>query len=315
MSPYILIALPVAMIIIGLIQICSSASGGDGNSSTVHGGPDLYLDGKLVTNDDDRIRYWVVVGYTEGILDRAYEIKDLLKHGETEDGEDLLREWCERKKQIEIVNARLDRHRYTINDTEAQMEAAYESWKEKRAQYVAHCEEIAVVKRIITTALKDSGSVTMKRHLLKQVISEKMGIEKGDANKMYRELIKQNYLAEVSGEGKHVYVGKTGKRPPTNKYKHRRTEPKPQKPAVYDPSMYSRVDKTLYYKSKITVGDPISLDKENGTAFFISKSRGEKYATSLSKCSCPMGSCPPCKHMLTLAIELGYWDQSALKHK
>ena len=60
---------------------------------------------------------------------------------------------------------------------------------------------------------------------------------------------------------------------------------------------------------------PVSYEKleDNGTCFFTSKSSGERYATSLERCSCP-AYCKgyACKHMLALALRLGYFSRSSI---
>ena len=72
-----------------------------------------------------------------------------------------------------------------------------------------------------------------------------------------------------------------------------------------NPDIYTNIRKSDIYKVDYTVAELEDLDRTNGTCFFTSKSSGERYATSLERCSCP-AYCKgyACKHMLVILDKL-----------
>ena len=89
---------------------------------------------------------------------------------------------------------------------------------------------------------------------------------------------------------------------------------KPLPPSVYHPEYYKLITKSDVYKADYSVNPPEDLDRTANICQFISKTSGEVYRTSLEKCTCP-AYCKgyACKHMLALAMNLGYFNRSSAK--
>lgn len=78
--------------------------------------------------------------------------------------------------------------------------------------------------------------------------------------------------------------------------------------STYKPEFYAKIYEPTVLKAILTVDPPQQLDKEKNTCRFISSTNGMVYYTSLEKCTCPAySSKEPCKHMVKLAITLGYY--------
>lgn len=79
-------------------------------------------------------------------------------------------------------------------------------------------------------------------------------------------------------------------------------------PSVYLPQYYSEVTYYDVQKALMSVDSPEELDQAKKYCVFHSHATGEKYYTSLSGCTCPFDHTEkPCKHMIRLAIKLGYF--------
>ena len=76
---------------------------------------------------------------------------------------------------------------------------------------------------------------------------------------------------------------------------------------------YANVRKKDIYRVEYSVGIPEELDTEKNTCYFTSKASGKRYATSLEQCTCPaFVKGYRCKHMLALAMHLGYFDRTSV---
>ena len=78
--------------------------------------------------------------------------------------------------------------------------------------------------------------------------------------------------------------------------------------SVYHPELYNDLWHQIVNKAELTVGTPENLNREKNTCTFTSLTDGSVYSTSLEKCTCPaFGGKEPCKHMVKLAMFLGYY--------
>ena len=130
--------------------------------------------------------------------------------------------------------------------------------------------------------------------------------------KLFRQLVKNKVLSYRQNKDGKYYVRKS----PTRKQKSKETLSLPA--SNYVSWQYEHVDKKTLYKVEYTVDPPQNVDRNTNTCTFISRSSGEKYYTSLNECTCPVYNASEkhaCKHMLALAIYLGYISKSDSRFK
>lgn len=75
------------------------------------------------------------------------------------------------------------------------------------------------------------------------------------------------------------------------------------------------VDESRRMKALSGSMTPLKKDLENQTFYFIGSS-GDIYTTTLDECTCPdfsiQGQVQPCKHMIRMAMELGYYPNDGM---
>ena len=277
-------------------------------AKTYEGG-ERYIDGHKCCTDDDMQRWYAMKGYSEGIERRLNEIEILLENLNNSGGETLLTEWNNRYdeyRQLCIVHGLWNRiigDRATFVPTESQkkmedekrrhIDDLFHAWQQRMSEnnvlldYLEHKPRKHAIKNEMIKEL--AGSDPEKR---KQIII------------IYRRLKKTEVIAE-----KENSEGKTE----TRIIQRRKKDSKPKRlPAsTYDPALYSRVMKRDIYKVDYSVAAPQEIDRLSNTCFFVSRSSGVTYSTSLERCTCP-AYCKGgvCKHMLALAMHLGYFNRS-----
>ena len=78
--------------------------------------------------------------------------------------------------------------------------------------------------------------------------------------------------------------------------------------STYKPELYAKIYEDTVLKATLTVDPPQRLNRSKNTCQFIISTSGTVYYTSLEKCTCPAyNTKEPCKHMVKLAITLGYY--------
>lgn len=84
---------------------------------------------------------------------------------------------------------------------------------------------------------------------------------------------------------------------------------KPKYTPEYALGLVRSSDEYMIDKALHTVNVPVSLDSKRRNAVFLSLSSSETYYTTLCSCTCPAftGSQSPCKHIVRLSIELGFF--------
>ena len=150
-----------------------------------------------------------------------------------------------------------------------------------------------------------------RKHCLKKTLIKELAADDPEKKKQVQTIYRRLLKAEIIGE-KNNDKGEIE----TRIIIHRKTRQKKlsaQPAAAYHPGIYTNIRKSDIYKVDYTVAEPEDLDRTYGTCFFTSKSSGERYATSLERCSCP-AYCKgyACKHMLALAMRLGYFNRASV---
>lgn len=146
---------------------------------------------------------------------------------------------------------------------------------------------------------------TQKYLLVRYLRKRYSNLSDSSIQSAYNQLVSRGKLIQESYQG-HVIVRIA---PDIKQYQLPDLEERFQLPSEYSPEHFKNTDVSYYTRAINTVGEPINLDRKNHTCDFESKRTGEIYHTSLSRCSCPLYQktrISPCKHMLKLAMRLGY---------
>ena len=173
----------------------------------------------------------------------------------------------------------------------------YEAGEVARQQHAANGKYRDAILHYIASM---PGHIAKRAEMLR-VVSKQEGISQDQLTKIYKGMVKGRIVSEKKN-GNRYEVKKSPKK--TKKAKEIKLPM-----SVYIPENYAKVSRKTVFKVEYTVGAAENIDRVNNTGEFISKASGEKYYTSLERCTCMAykGEKDPCKHMVALAIQLGYY--------
>lgn len=282
------------------------------------------IDGHAVVSDDDWKRWWTKKWFTDRIFEHLSELEKIFESGEVseEKAKSALDDWFSYYEKYRTVclecgiwNMLVEPNTpFVGNEDQLKIEDLLKKenvnrfriaskYRDEHKKYTDRVEECG---NYILAHLDECPDKSAPRTAMIRKIAEQTNADARDVKKMYYQLIDDGMISEEM-RGNRYYAKKTSRKTPR--------PPKLEKvfklpPSVYDPACYAKVEKEMLYKVEYTVGKPINVDRETNTCEFISESNGERYYTSLSKCTCSSYRSPlsPCKHMIALAIELGYYD-------
>ena len=277
-------------------------------SKTYEGG-ERYIDGHRCSTADDMSRWYIKKGLCEGYERRLHEIEHQLSQLNTDTGDDLLSEWRTRYDQYRQLCINHGFWNWIIEDRSTFIPTLSQEAKEKDKirqveQLHADWKQRMVENRIVLDYLEKCP----RKHALKNTLIN--DLSKGNPEKkkqvlaIYRRLKSSEIIGEKQNADKKVETrtivrrnkgGKTVKTLPAS---------------MYDPNRFVNIRMTDVYRVDYTVQEPQNLNRESNTCTFVSKSSGEVYSTSLERCTCPAYSQGgACKHMLALAMYLGYYHR------
>ena len=286
---------------------------GAGTVAKTYDGGERYIDGHKCSSADDMAKWYAKKGLSEGYERRLTEIEYQLRKLNTDEGDLLLNEWNERYeayRQLCIAHGFWnwvigDRTTFVPTSNQMQLE---KNKKDQILKMHGDWKQRMLENRILLDYLEKCP----RKHALKnQLIKELSGNDPEKKKKImviYRRLKTADVIAEKQADNGSIE---------TRIVVRRKKSDKPLKPlpaSVYHPEQYSHIVKSDVYKADYSVNPPENLDRTANTCQFTSKSSGEVYRTSLEKCTCP-AYCRggACKHMLALAMNLGYFDRSSVK--
>lgn len=301
------------------VSYISKPSFSSNSSVTLGDGDGRHLFGKRLSTQEDWDRWWVLRGKGEGYEGRLYVLETLIEAEDTENAADYLAEWKERYSSYRSLCVNTGMWNSLLEDREPFIPTQYQlqlekrlynridrkffNGEEKRRLYAVERKENAVYEQSILDYLLSMPYHRAVRSEMLNQLSQNDNDKKRRLSKVYKSMVKRHILLERAGENGRYIVRKA----PVRKQKNA-TIPV-LKESVYDPSLYSHVDKRTEYKVEYTVSSPQNLDREKNTCEYVSATRGDRYWTSLSECTCPVfDKKHPCKHMVALASYLGYYN-------
>ena len=275
-------------------------------------GGERYIDGHRVNSADDMAKWYVKKGFGEGLERRLCEIEHELEKLNSDGGNELLKEWDERYatyRNLCIETGMWNRvigDRATFIPTAPQLELEKKR-RESIIELYHQWQECLLDNQVVLSYLEKEP----RKHCLKKTLIKELATDDPEKKKqiqaIYRRLLKAEIIGEKNNEKGEIETRIIIRRKPIPK------KLPAQPPSTYHPDIYTNICMSDVYKVDYTVAEPEDLDQTNGTCFFTSKSSGERYATSLERCSCP-AYCKgyACKHMLALALRLGYFSRSSI---
>ena len=285
---------------------------GSGTVIKTYEGGERYINGHRVNSADDMAKWYVKKGFGEGLERRLCEIEHELEKLNSDGGTELLKEWEERYETYRKLCLETGMWNWVIGDrttfvpTTTQLEM-----KKKRKETVVDLYHQWQERLLDNQVILDYLQKAPHKHCLKKTLIKELAADDPEKKKqiqsIYRRLLKAEIIGEKNNEKGEIETRIIIRRKTIQK------KLSAQPPSTYHPDIYANIGTSDIYKVDYTVAEPEDLDRTNGTCFFTSKSSGERYATSLERCSCP-AYCKgyACKHMLALAMRLGYFNRSAV---
>lgn len=280
------------------------------------------LFGSKLYSRDDWDRWNVLKGFSYGIYAHLKDLEKGIESEKTTNAAEMLEEWFAYYQKYRTLCLNIgcwnecigDKKPFTASSSQLQkekklkedMQLRYEAVNNYRKSYWEHEQSLEQYREAIKSYILSQPYHVARRTDMLKHISAETGMPYKELSAICSKMIKDGILSQK----------KNG-----NRYEIKIARKKPQKkppvlpPSNYYPGNYVNVTRHTLYKVDYTVGRPINVDKTKNTCEFISESTGEKYYTSLEKCTCSAFSRPvdPCKHMVALAIHLGYYNRSSAK--
>ena len=277
----------------------------------IYEGGERYIDGHRCSTADDMARWYVKKGFGEGLERRLLEIENELRNLNTDAGDSLFHECNERYDIYRSLCMEIGMYNWFIGDhtrfipTKEQIELE-EARKESVATLYQKWQKRMRENRVIIDYLERAPRKHSSKNALISDLSGSDEQNKKTIQNAYRRLLKAGILGEKNDNGTietRIIVRRS----------NAATKLPTLPPSTYQADIYANIRRNDIYKVDYTVGPPEEIDRINNTCCFTSKSSGKKYATSLERCSCP-AFCKgyACKHMLALALSLGYFDRSSV---
>lgn len=285
---------------------------GAGTVIKTYDGGERYIDGHRVNSADDMAKWYVKKGFGEGLERRLREIERELEKLNSDGGNELLKEWDERYATYRNLCIETGMWNWLIGDratfipTTTQLEMEKKLRKSVVDLYHQWQERLLDNQVILSYLEKLPRKHCLKKTLIKELAADDLE-KKKQIQTIYRRLLKCEIIGEKNNEKGEIETRIIIRRKTIQK------KLSAQPPSVYHPEIYTNIVMSDIYKVDYTVAETEELDRTNGTCFFTSKSSGERYTTSLERCSCPV-YCKgyACKHMLALAMQLGYFSRSSV---
>lgn len=281
------------------------------------------LNGHVVSSHEEIEKWFVLKGKSEGIVRCLSSIERDMETGNFTSRNYIVEQWKRKYQEYRSLCIEYGIWNIYIGDRQAFKPTAFQLELEKKAiekieelpakgiaykreQDRIHAIEEEYTKRI-TECVAAQYRKRMYRHELINELAGRDPEERKTVQKHYRRLLSSDVLREKQDETRHFIV--YFPRKPKTSTDETATSTTELPASHFDAARYKDIYHKTEYKIYYTVSAPLDLNKSRNSCRFISDQSGEKYATTLEKCTCPMGQNEePCKHMVALAICLGYYS-------
>lgn len=284
---------------------------GAGTVIKTYEGGERYIDGHKVNCADDMTRWYVMKGLGEGLERRIHEIESKLERLNSDGGNELLAEWDERYAAYRKLCMEIGMWNWLIGDRSTFVPTAGQLEMEKKRREIVvdlyhKWQERLMDNQVVLEYLEKCPRKHCLRKDLIHDLSENDSERKKQIQSIYRRLLNSEIIGEKKKDDGMIETRLIVR-------KNQPTKKQPILPAsIYHPEIYANICIKDIYKVEYTVSAPEELDTEKNMCFFTSKTSGERYTTSLERCTCPaFYKGYACKHMLALAMHLGYYNRAS----
>lgn len=279
--------------------------------------PTRQVDGHSVAGKEDYEKWCVMLGMGDGYERRLKELEEGFLDPSVGNANYLYDEWKMRYQKYRALCISTSRWNYLLGDkapfqpTSSQLEKEKASLEKIEKKFLASFNErecrmyelylLELKKRRILYYLNVSpGKKAIRADMFKDLLYGNSS-EKKLIDAAYKELLKENIIGEKKDESINRYVVRI--------IHHRKKKETDLPVSIYQPELYKNISSRTVAKARYSVNSPLSLDCEKHRCIFESITSGERYQTSLDKCTCH-AYLPkqPCKHMVKLAMYLGYFN-------
>ena len=289
-------------------------------SGIAYSGDLRYIDGVPLRSTADFDRWRVINGHALSIRNHIQDLERQFTDGKDLEAQKHFEEWkqyYQKYRQLivrhRLYNTYIGQHEPFIETSLqlsqekqylADVERRYHAADIEREIYIDELYQKNIIEQEIIDFLqnclyKKSQKSDMMKTLAKGDSEHRKALQRAYTSLLRREIIGEK--KDDSGRLITRYIIRRRKNDDESAY--------PQLPAsVYHPELYNDLWHQIVNKAELTVGTPENLNREKNTCTFTSLTDGSVYSTSLEKCTCPaFGGKEPCKHMVKLAMHLGYY--------
>lgn len=300
------------------------APGDTGFDSIGYSGNVRYIDGVPIKTTADFDRWRVINGHAMSMCDHLRSLQYQFTSKTDTHSTEHYEEW---KQYYQKYRELIVRHRLwnmCIGEHEPFIQSEAQLAEEKRflsdldKQYnealidqESYIDELYHKNLLEQEIIKYLQSCPRKNANKTEMIKKLAG---GDSDKRkalqraYTSLLRKNIIGEKKDDNGQIIARFIVRRKKTETD----TNSIPELPAsTYHPEQYKDLWKQIINKAELTVGIPEKVDRQKNTCQFKSLTNGSIYYTSLEQCTCPaFGGKEPCKHMVKLAMYLGYYKNN-----
>ena len=268
------------------------------------------VDGHLCKTDTDYHKWNIINSTAREMHYRLKEIAYLLSDPATENGDTIYAEWKSRYSSYRAMCIKYGMWNYQLDDCKTfiptysqtvaeemlkkRIDDLYKTWVTEHSQYT---EE----NNLILDYLRKCPRCHAIKSDLVRDLSNGDSEERKKINRIYSRLKRKGIIADMQLQGTKTFE--------TRIVIHQKKELQPVSlsPSTFIVELYSDLDQFDLFKVQNTVGIPENIDRTKNTCTFTSLGNGEVYNTSLNMCTCPSyQNNGRCKHMVALALHLGY---------
>lgn len=277
------------------------------------------IDGKKVKTDEDWQRWWIIRDFSVSIGVSLNEVEEQIKTAKCDNVEEAYSDWQELYTRLRNLCIKHSLWNVAIQDREPfiptewqikkeetlklYMQACYqEGLKRQRVNQEKEKKYVERQARVLDYLAQNKGGDVVRHAMIDSLSQDDPTMKKEYLETCIR-MVKEKVLSESRNDSGRITIKKRRK-------SNKSSEPSDAIiPTTFRESWYSLIPQKTIYKVQYTVGQPIDLNKEANAAVFKSLSSRNTYHTSLEACTCHAfvdDSTLPCKHMVALAIHLGF---------
>jgi hypothetical protein len=303
----------------------------DGSITITYTGGTRCVDGKPIKTGRDWNRWAIVKGTSTHMEFYIRNLEVKMNDPRVDNAQDVYKEWKARYKEYREYCMRHKLWNFLIDDrtsfipTEKQLiaekqylhriERQFSASHSKRESYQEEQNQLDAIKASILNYIKSQPGKRAVRHIMFKQLAENSDLSDSLIRRAYRALLKDGTIGEKKNENNRIITRIIHRRKEKLTEQSSSTQASttaPFRPSVYNPALYANVSPRLFDKARYAVTLPAIITNRSSNACDVqSMSSDAVYHTTLESCTCPAFEREqPCKHMVALAVRLGYLHEN-----